>query len=164
MPVGFLPIRDATILRWGALAGVLSAFVAVAFNAIHPRAPSDSLNDTGQLLRIVATSLSWRLVHLASVVATLAGVAAIVAVLWSMCLRVRTAGQRSRLYGPRIGAIALAIAGGALGVRCGVMQALSGRLTVLSYLVLFTVSLALFTVWLTTASFVLCRKTEGLSR
>jgi hypothetical protein len=63
---------------------VLSALVAVSFDAIHPRAPSDSLNDTEELLRIVATSRSWRVVHLASVVATLAGVAAIVAILWSM--------------------------------------------------------------------------------
>lgn len=234
-----LPIRDATTLRSGALAGMLSALVAVAFNAIHPRAPSDSLNDTRELLRIVAASRSWRLVHLASVVATLAGVAAIVAVLWSMVLQgsnrwpavafvllvlttptlllsvgldgfamksiadrwadasanretlmsaatalrsvdvavldivmigqfgltailLGVASWESPLYGPGIGAIA--IAGGALGVLCGVMQALSGRLTVLSYLVLLTVSLALFTVWLTTASFVLWRKVEGLLR
>ena len=60
--------------------------VAVAFNAIHPRASSASLNDVTELLRIVAASRSWRLVHLASVVATLAGVVAIVAVLWSMVL------------------------------------------------------------------------------
>ena len=60
--------------------------VAVAFNAIHPRAPSGSLNDTPELLRIVAGSRSWRLVHLASVAATLVGVAAIVAILWSMLL------------------------------------------------------------------------------
>jgi hypothetical protein len=72
------------------------------------------------------------------------------------------ASWESPLYGPRVGAIA--IAGGALGVLCGVMQALSGRLTVLSYLVLLTLSLALFTVWLTTASFVLWRKAEGLFR
>ena len=34
----------------------------------------------------MATSRSWRVVHLASVVATLAGVTAIVAILWSMLL------------------------------------------------------------------------------
>lgn len=60
--------------------------VAVAFNAIHPRASADSLNDVTALLRIVAGSRSWRLVHFASVVATLAGVIAIVALLWSMVL------------------------------------------------------------------------------
>lgn len=56
----------------------------MAFNAIHPRASPESLNDVTALLPIVAASRSWRLVHLASVLATLAGVAAIVAVLWSM--------------------------------------------------------------------------------
>ena len=60
--------------------------IAVAFNAIHPRASSDSLNDTTELLRIVAGSRSWRVVHLASIAATLVGVAAIVAILWSMVL------------------------------------------------------------------------------
>lgn len=57
--------------------------VAVVFNAVHPRASSRALNDTGELLRIVAASRSWRLVHLVSVAATLVGVGAIVAVLWS---------------------------------------------------------------------------------
>jgi hypothetical protein len=58
--------------------------VAVVFNAIHPRASSQSLEDIAELLRIVAGSHSWRLVHLVSVFATLVGVAAVVAVLWSM--------------------------------------------------------------------------------
>jgi hypothetical protein len=117
LPVGFWPIRDATILPSGALAGMLSALVAVAFEAVHARAPSDPLNGTGELLRI---------------------------------------------YGPRIGAIA--IAEGALGVLCGVMHALSGRLTALSYLVLLTLLLALFTIWLTAASFLLWRTAEGRFR
>lgn len=61
--------------------------VAVVFNAIHPRASAGSLNDVPELLRIVSGSRSWRLVHLASVGATLLGVAAIVALLWSMVLQ-----------------------------------------------------------------------------
>jgi hypothetical protein len=65
----------------------LSTLIAVVFNAIHPRAPAGSLNDTVELLRIVSASNSWRAVHLASVVATLVGVAAIVAILWSMTLQ-----------------------------------------------------------------------------
>lgn len=60
--------------------------VAVVFNAIHPRATARSLNDTAELLRIVSGSGSWRVVHLVSVVATLAGAGAIVAILWSMVL------------------------------------------------------------------------------
>ncbi len=79
-------MKDAAFLRCGAVAGIASAVIAVVFNAIHPRASSKSLNDTAELLRIVAGSGSWRLVHLASVVATLAGVAAIVAILWSSTL------------------------------------------------------------------------------
>ena len=79
-------MEDATLLRWGAAAGLLSAAIAVAFNAIHPRASSASLNDVPELLRIVAGSGTWRVVHLASVAATLIGVAAIVAILWSMVL------------------------------------------------------------------------------
>lgn len=68
------------------MAGLLSAVVAVTFNAVHPRASAQSLNDTGELLRIVSGSGNWRMVHLASVLATLLGVMAIVAVLWSMVL------------------------------------------------------------------------------
>ena len=79
-------IEDAKLLRAGGVAGLLSAVVAVVFNAVHPRASSRSLNDTGELLRIVAASRSWRLVHLASVAATLVGVGAIVAVLWAALL------------------------------------------------------------------------------
>ena len=80
-------VTDATLLlRTGAAAGVGSAVVAVIFNAVHPRATSSSLNDVVELLRIVSRSGSWRLVHVASVVATLGGVAAIVAVLWSILL------------------------------------------------------------------------------
>jgi hypothetical protein len=75
------------LLRYGAAAGILSAVIAVVFNAIHPRASSKSLDDVGELLRIVAGSRSWRLVHLASIVAAVAGVLAIVAVLWSMVLQ-----------------------------------------------------------------------------
>ena len=63
-----------------------SAVVAVVFNAIHPRASSESLNNVAELLRIVSRSGSWRLVHLVSVLATLVGVIAIVAILWSMVL------------------------------------------------------------------------------
>lgn len=74
------------MLRYGAGAGIASAVVAVTFNAIHPRASSKSLNDVPELLRIVAGSRSWHVVHLASVLATLLGVLAIVAVLWSMVL------------------------------------------------------------------------------
>lgn len=74
------------MLRAGAVAGLGSAAVAVLFNAIHPRATSESLNDITELLRIVSASGSWRLVHLASVVASLVGVVAIVAILWSMVL------------------------------------------------------------------------------
>jgi hypothetical protein len=74
------------LLRTAAIAGLLSAVVAVAFNAIHPRATSASLNDVTALLPIVGASRSWRVVHFASVLATLAGVVAIVAVLWSMVL------------------------------------------------------------------------------
>lgn len=80
-------IRDASLLRAGGVAGLGSAVVAVVFNAIHPRASSRSLNDTAELLRIVAGSRSWRLVHLASVLATLVGMGAIVVILWSMLLR-----------------------------------------------------------------------------
>lgn len=80
-------MRDAAFLRSGAVAGMVSALVGVAFNAVHPRAPSDALNNTEQLLRLVADSRSWRVVHLASVVVTLIGVAAVVAVLWSMALQ-----------------------------------------------------------------------------
>jgi len=69
---------------------VLSAIVAVVFNAVHPRASSRSLNDVEELLRIVAASRSWRLVHLASVAATLGGVAAIVVILWSMARQGRS--------------------------------------------------------------------------
>jgi len=72
------------------------------------------------------------------------------------------ASWESPFYGPGVGGIA--IAGGVPGVLCGIMQALSGRSTVPSYLVLLTVSLAVFTLWLTTASFVLSRKAEGLFR
>lgn len=79
-------MKDAALLRAGGVAGLASAVIAVVFNAIHPRASSRSLNDIPELLRIVAGSGSWRLVHLASVVATVAGVGAIVAVLWSMVL------------------------------------------------------------------------------
>jgi hypothetical protein len=68
------------------VAGILSAVIAVVFNAIHPRASSASLNDNVELLRIVSASDSWRLVHLASIFATLIGVTAIVAILWSMVL------------------------------------------------------------------------------
>ena len=215
-----------------------SAVVAVVFNAIHPRASAGSLNDTAELLRLVSGSRSWRLVHLASVAATLVGFAAIVAILWSVhlggggsnrwpaislvvlvvttpilllsvgidgfamktvadrwaaaaanptqqdtlvsvatgmrsvdvaVLNLVMVGQfgitavllgwstwRSRLYGPAIGAVA--VAGGVLGMACGVVQALSGKLTTLSYLVLLTVSLALFTIWLTLASFRLLQR------
>ncbi len=234
--VGSVRGIDGRLLRWGGLAGMGSAVVAVVFNAVHPRASSESLNDTEELLRIVAGSGSWRLVHLASVAATLAGVVAIVAILWSMVRRgssrwpvvafvvlvlttptlllsvgldgfaIKSVADRwaaaavenreslmaaatalrsvdvavldvvmigqfgltaialgaalwsSSLFGPRIGA--LAIAGGLLGVVCGAMQALSGRLTAFSYLVLLTMSLALFTVWLTVASFILWRNAE----
>lgn len=62
----------------------------MVFNAIHPRASSRSLNDNAELLRIVAASRSWRLVHLASIAATLAGVGAVVVVLWSMVQRGRS--------------------------------------------------------------------------
>lgn len=79
-------IDDAKLLRAGAVAGLLSALMAVVFNAIHPRASATSLNDIGELLRIVSRSDSWRLVHLGSVAATLAGAVAIVAILWSMVL------------------------------------------------------------------------------
>ena len=68
------------------MAGIGSAAIAVLFNAIHPRATSESLNDTPELLRIVAASDSWRIVHFVSVVASLVGVAAVVAILWSMVL------------------------------------------------------------------------------
>ena len=61
--------------------------IAVVFNAIHPRASSASLNDTTALLRIVAGSGSWRVVHLASVAATLTGAVAVVIILWSMTLQ-----------------------------------------------------------------------------
>lgn len=57
---------------------------AVVFNAVHPRASAASLNDTTELLRIVSASDGWRVVHFASVVATLVGAVAIVAILWSM--------------------------------------------------------------------------------
>lgn len=77
---------DARLLRWGGAAGVASAAVAVAFNALHPRAPSDRLNDVEELLRLVSRSGDWRIVHLVSVLATLVGVGAIVAILWSMSL------------------------------------------------------------------------------
>jgi hypothetical protein len=53
---------------------------------VHPRASSGSLNDILELLRIVSASDSWRVVHLASIVATLVGVMAIVVILWSMVL------------------------------------------------------------------------------
>jgi hypothetical protein len=68
------------------LAGVLSAVTAVVFNAVHPRASAASLNDTTELLRIVSASDSWRVVHFASVLATLVGAVSIVAILWSMVL------------------------------------------------------------------------------
>lgn len=82
----FSGIKDAALLRAGAVAGLGSAAVAVVFNAIHPRATSESLNDIPELLRLVAASDSWRVVHLASVVASLVGVAAIVSILWSIML------------------------------------------------------------------------------
>jgi hypothetical protein len=65
---------------------VLSALTAVVFNAVHPRASAASLNDTTELLRIVSVSDSWRVVHLASMVAILVGAGAIVVILWSMVL------------------------------------------------------------------------------
>ena len=77
---------DSALLRLGGAAGVVSAVVAVVFNAIHPRATSRSLNDVGELLRIVSASGSWRPVHLASVAAVLLGALAVVAILWSMLL------------------------------------------------------------------------------
>ena len=82
-----LAIKDSSFLRVGAAAGVLSAVVAIVFNAIHPRASSSALNDVAELLRLVGGSRSWRFVHLASVLATLLGTVAIVAVLWSMLLQ-----------------------------------------------------------------------------
>lgn len=59
---------------------------AVVFNAVHPRASAAALNDTTELLRIVSASDGWRVVHFASVVATLVGAVAIVAILWSVVL------------------------------------------------------------------------------
>ncbi|MCA1703688.1 MAG: hypothetical protein LC808_10685, partial [Actinobacteria bacterium] len=68
------------------MAGIVSAVTAISFNVVHPRATSRSLNDIPELLRIVSGSASWRLVHLASVFATVIGAAGIVAILWSMVL------------------------------------------------------------------------------
>lgn len=65
---------------------MVSAAVALVFNGFHPRVPGQSLNDLDAVLRVVAASGEWRLVHLVSVAASLVGALAIVAILWSMSL------------------------------------------------------------------------------
>lgn len=77
---------ESTLLRWGALAGIVGSIGGVAVNGIHPRLGSHELNDVPAYLDKVGDSRLWRPVHVAAISAVLLGLVAIGAILRSMAL------------------------------------------------------------------------------